>query len=163
MKYIPLFVLALFLGSCSSKPIITLEMQNHTEADWILVSVRDSSVVLLAPYEEIGKGIAFTHAVVIPTRSISRIILHKQGSFLSRIPLALFGAGTGLALKACNCDDRIYHIVIGGVIGYNLSIIKDFIDGLKEDRYFPWLESDRDRLRQKAVFPVEPEIMKYVR
>jgi len=138
-------------------------MQNYSQADWILVSVRDSSIVVLPPFEEIGKGIAFTHAVVIPTRIISRVILHKQGSFLSRIPLALFGSGTGLALKACNCDDRLYHIVMGGVIGYNLSIIKDFIEGLKEDRYFLWLESDREKLRKKAVFPEEPEIMKYVR
>src|SRR5437868_8593923 len=81
VKYIPLLLIALFLQSCSSKPIITINMRNYTQADWVLVSVRDSSVILLPPYEEIGKGIAFTHAVVIPIRDISRIILHKQGSF----------------------------------------------------------------------------------
>ncbi|MEP7233951.1 MAG: hypothetical protein ABI778_01525 [Ignavibacteriota bacterium] len=163
VKYILLLAIALLLQSCSSKPTVTLNMRNYSEANWVLVSVRDSSVVVLPPYEEIGKGIAFTHAVVIPIRDISYLVLHKSGSFLSRIPLALFGAGTGFALKSCNCDDKLYHIVLGAVIGYNLSIIKDFINGLSEDRYFLWLESDRIRLRGHSVFPEEPEIMKYVR
>jgi hypothetical protein len=163
VKYILLFPLAVLLASCSSKPIVTIEMQNYSKADWILVSVRDTSVVVLHPYEEIGKGIAFTHAIVIPTRQISRIILHPKMGMLTRIPLALFGAGVGWALKACNCDDKIYHIVLGGVIGYNLSIIQNFIEGLKDDAYFLWLESDRVRLRKRAVFPEEPEIMKYVK
>jgi hypothetical protein len=163
VKYTVILALALLLSACSTKPTVTIDMQNYTKSDWILVSVRDTSVVVLPTYEEIGKGIAFTHCIVIPTRAISRIILHPQTGFLSRIPLALFGAGTGLALKACNCDDRIYHIILGGVIGYNLSIIKDLFAGFKEDAYFLWLPPDRERLRKEAVFPVEPEIMKYVR
>ncbi len=138
-------------------------MQNHTKSDWIIVSVRDTSVVVLPTYEELGKGIAFTHCIVIPVRAISRVILHRSESFLARIPLALFGAGVGWALKACNCDDKIYHIVLGGVIGYNLSIIKNLIESFKEDAFFLWLDSDRRRLRNESVFPVEPEIMQYVK
>jgi hypothetical protein len=163
VKYLAMLSLLIFLSSCSSKPIVTVVSQNHSVADWILVSVRDTSVVVLAPYEPIGKGIAFTHAIVIPTRAISRIILHPQSDFLSRIPFSLFGSGVGLALKACNCDDRIYHIIIGFVIGYNLSLINILIQSFKEDSYFLWLESDRIRLRKESVFPVEPEIMQYVK
>jgi hypothetical protein len=138
-------------------------MQNFTQADWILVSVRDSSIVVLPTYEEIGKGIAFTHCIVIGSRAISRIIMHPRTNFLSSLPLSLFGAGVGLALKACNCDDRLYHIVMGLVIGFNLSKISLLVESLKPDTYFLWLETDRERLREKSVFPVEPEIMKYVR
>ena len=138
-------------------------MQNSTKSDWILVSVRDTSVVVLPTYEELGKGIAFTHCIVIPTRAISRIILHPKTPFLARMPFTLFGMGVGLALKACNCDDRLYHIVLAGVIGYNLSIIKTLFESFKEDAYFLWLPSDREKLRKESVFPVEPEIMQYVR
>ena len=138
-------------------------MQNYTKSDWILVSVRDTSVVVLPTYEEIGKGIAFTHCIVIPTRAISRIIMHPRTTFLERIPLALFGMGVGLALRACSCDDRLYHIVFGGVIGYNLSIVKMLFQSFKDDAYFLWLPPDRERLRKESVFPVEPEIMQYVR
>ena len=96
-------------------------------------------------------------------RAISRVILQPQKTFLTPFPLALFGAGVGWALKACNCDDKIYHVVMGMVIGYNLNIIKMLFDSFKEDAYFLWLDFDRERLRKEAVFPVEPEIMKYVR
>jgi len=162
VKYLALLALLAFLSGCSSKPIITVVGQDYSKSDYILVSVRDTSVVVLAPYEEIGRGIAFTHCKVIPTASISAIILHPKSDFLSRIPFALFGAGTGLALKACNCDDRIYHIVVGFVIGYNLSLINILFQSLKDNSYFLWLASDRERLRKEAVYPVEPEIMRYV-
>ena len=164
MKYaIAVWVALILLSGCSSKPVVTIEMQNYTHSNWILVSVRDTSIVILPLYEEIGKGIAFTHCVVIPSRAISRVILHPRSDFLSSLPLALFGAGIGLALKACNCDDRLYHIVLGLVIGFNLSKINALIESLRTDAYFLWLGRDRDRLRQSAVFPIEPEIMKYVK
>ena len=138
-------------------------MRNYTKSDWVLVSVRDTSVVVLPTYEEIGKGIAFTHCMVIPTRMISRIILHPRQGFLARLPLALFGTGVGLAIKACNCDDRIYHMVLGFVLGWVGSGLQLFIEGFKEDAYFLWLPFDRERLRKEAVFPVEPAIMQYVK
>jgi hypothetical protein len=163
VKYLATIICGFLLASCSDKPIVTIVSQNYSRTDWILVSVRDTSVVVLAPYEEIGKGIAFTHCKVIPTSAISKIILHPKSDFLSRIPFALFGAGTGLALKACNCNDRIYHIVLGFVIGYNLSLISMLFQSLKDNSYFLWLLPDRERLRTEAVYPVEPEIMKYVR
>src|SRR5205807_9392496 len=97
VKYAVIFIFALLLASCSSKPIVTVVSQNGARAEWILVSVRDSSVVLLAPYEEIGRGIAFTHCVVMRSRDINRIAIHPKTDFFSRMPLALFGAGIGLA------------------------------------------------------------------
>jgi len=156
-------MLALFLSSCSSKPVITLEMQNHSRADWILVSVRDTSVVLLPTFEEIGKGIAFSHAVVIPRKDIWRIVLHPKITFFSRMPIALFGAGVGGALKACNCEDRISHIVVGLCAGWTVGGIWLLIESLlRDDTYYLWIEADRERLRKSAVFPVEPDIMQYI-
>ena len=96
VKYFLILAFALLLASCSSEPTVTIDFTNHTKSDWILVSVRDTSLVVLPTYEEIGKGLAFTHCIVIPIRSISKIILHPRTTFLSRIPLALFGAGLGL-------------------------------------------------------------------
>lgn len=162
VKYLSIPVLVLFLASCSSKPVVTVVSQTGAQGQWILVSVRDSSVVLLAPYEETGKGIAFTHCVIMKSRDIQRIVLEHQTDFLSRIPMALFGAGTGLALKACNCDDRIYHIVIGFIIGYNLSILNVFFQSLKPDSYFLWLPEDRIKLSKESLYPVEPPIMQYL-
>jgi len=138
-------------------------MENHSRADWILLSVRDTSLVLLPTYEEIGKGIALTHAIVIPLRPISRIILQPQFTFLTRLPMALFGAGFGAALKACNCDDRLYHIVVGFAAGWMIGGLLFFLDNLKSDYYYPWLYADRERLRSHSVYPVEPYIMQYVK
>ena len=164
MKFIALLLCALSLCSCgASKPIITLELQNHSSAEWILVSVRDSSVVLLPPFEEIGKGIAFTHCILIPRKDIWRIVLHPQFTFLSRLPMSLFGAGTGAALKACSCNDRFYHITVGFAAGWMIGGLLFFLENMKDDSYYLWLESDRIRLRKNAVYPIEPEIMKYIR
>ncbi|MDP4220838.1 MAG: hypothetical protein Q8916_13950 [Bacteroidota bacterium] len=163
VKYILILSCILLLSACSSKPTVTVDMQNFTRSDWILVSVRDTSIVVLPTYEEIGKGLAFTHCVVIPSRAISRVILHPNVTFLSRMPLALFGAGVGLALNACTCNDRIYHIVLGFVLGWVAGGLQLFLQATKEDAYFLWLPFDRERLRKEAVFPVEPEIMKYVK
>ena len=163
MKYIAILWLALFLCSCgASKPIITLEMQNHSRAEWILVSVRDTSVILLPTFEEIGRGIAFTHAVVLQDKDIWRIVLHPSFTFFTRLPMALFGAGVGVALKACDCEDRLSHAVIGFAAGWTLGGLLFLLENLKQDTYYPWIEDDRIRLRKSAVFPVEPEIMQYI-
>src|SRR4051812_45593487 len=137
-------------------------MQNHSSAEWILLSVRDSSVVLLAPYEEIGKGIAFTHAIVVRSRDIWRIVLHPNFTFFSRLPMSLFGAGTGAALKYCSCNDYLYHITIGFVAGWMLGGLLFFLENTKEDAYYLWLDADRARLRKSAVYPVETPIMQYI-
>ena len=163
MKYFLLLASALLLASCSSKPTVTIDFENHTKSDWIIVSVRDTSLVLLPPYEEIGKGIAFTHCVVVPIRSISNIVLHPRITFFSRLPLALFGAGVGAAIKACNCDDRIYHLVLGFVFGWAAGTIQLLFENAKDDTYYLWLNFERERLRKQSVFPIEPPIMQYVR
>ncbi len=163
MKYLFIFVFALILSGCSDKPTITLIGRNGSQAQWTLVSVRDTSLVLLPPYEELGKGIAFTHCVVVPIRSISKLVLHPRMTFLSRLPLGLFGAGVGAAIKACNCDDRIYHFVLGFVFGWIAGGIQLFLEGLKEDTYYLWLNFERERLRKESVYPIEPPIMQYVK
>ena len=163
MKYFLLLAIALLLASCSSKPTVTIDFENNTKSDWIIVSVRDTSLVLLAPYEEIGKGIAFTHCVVVPIRGMSKVVLHPRQGFLARLPQALFGAGVGLAIKACNCDDKIYHTVLGFVLGWVAGGLQLFLEGIKEDAYYLWLNYERDRLRKEAVYPVEPEIMRYIK
>jgi hypothetical protein len=163
VKYFLLLAIALLLSSCSTKPTVTIDFLNNSQSDWILVSVRDTSLVVLPTYEEIGKGIAFTHCIVIPLRSFHKITLHPPTGFLARIPLALFGAGLGFAISACNCNDRIYHTVVGFASGWILSGLQVFIESLKDHSYYLWLDADRDRLRTSAVYPVEPEIMKYVK
>jgi hypothetical protein len=137
-------------------------MENHSRAEWILLSVRDTSLILLPTYEQIGKGIALTHAIVIPLRPISRIVLHANFTFLSQFPMSLFGAGLGAAVKACNCDDRLYHIAIGFAAGWTIGGLLFFLDHFKEDSYYPWIYEDRERLRSHAVYPVEPYIMQYI-
>jgi hypothetical protein len=163
VKLVAILLLALEICSCGpSKPIITLEMQNHSRAEWILVSVRDTSVILLPTFEPIGKAIAFTHAIVMQDRDIWRIVLHPDFTFLSRMPIALFGTGVGIALKACDCEDRLSHSVIGFAAGWTVGGLSFLLENLKQDTYYPWIEDDRERLRRSAVFPIEPEIMQYI-
>jgi hypothetical protein len=163
VKYVVVISALVFFG-CSQKPSVTIVGANGSQSDWTLVSVRDTSIVVLPTFEETGKGIAFTHCIVINAHEINHVIVHPNVGFFSQIPVALFGSGVGIALKACNCEDRLYHSVIGFIAGYNyISLLTFFLMHLKEDSYFLWLESDRERLRKNAVFPIEPDIMQYIK
>ncbi|MEI8134839.1 MAG: hypothetical protein WCH46_07140 [bacterium] len=163
MKYLLLIGFATLLASCSSKPIVTVNLRNQQEHEYILVSIRDTSIIVLPTYEEIGKGIALTHAEVIPNKDITHITMQPDLSFLGRLPIGLFGAASGFALKACDCEDRLSHSVVGFAAGWTIGGFLFLLEHLKPDSYFLWLEADRSKLRKKAVYPVEPEIMKYVR
>ena len=166
MRYYSFFivaVIALSICGCGPKYRADIEFRDGTVHTYSLVSVRDSSIVVLEPYERTDRYITFSHSIVIRDSLIKRINLPVRQDFMRTVPLMLLGSAVGITFGRCSCDDYIYKAVLGIAMGYQINLISLIIESLMNDWRYLWIADDRKTLRNAAVFQVEPEIMKYVR
>ncbi|HET9137713.1 MAG TPA: hypothetical protein VFO76_13860 [Candidatus Kapabacteria bacterium] len=131
--------------------------------EYSLVSVRARSVVVLEPYERTDRYLSFSHCMVIPDTIIRRIHIPVQGGFIRQIPLMLFGAGVGSTLAEPGSDNFFYKVVLGMIAGEYIEKIDYAIEESSRGWLYPWVGSDKTKLRDAAIFEEEPPIMQYVK
>ncbi len=156
-------IITLSICGCGAKYRADIEFRDGTVHTYSLVSVRDSSIVVLEPYERTDRYITFSHSIIIRDSMIKRINLPIRQDFMRTVPLMLLGSAVGITFGRCSCDDYIYKAVLGLVIGYNVNTISLFVESLMHDWRYLWIADDRKKLRDAAVFQLEPDIMKYLR
>ena len=160
---VAIFITAVVLTGCGAKYCVDIDFRNGKSGEFSLVSVRDSSVVLLPIYERTDY-LAYTHMVVIPDTAIYRMRIPIDASFARSIPIMLLGAAIGATIgKPCDCEDKLSKAVIGIAIGWNLEKLVLLYEALTSDYLYLWRSDDKKRLRSAAIFPVETPIMKYVK
>lgn len=154
---------ALSLASCSGKYSAIVELTNGKVREFSLVSVRDTSIVVLEPYERTDKYLSFSHCIVLPNTLVRRVRIPVQGGFIRQIPLMLFGAGVGSTLAEPGSDNFFYKTVIGLILGEYIEKIDYAIEDANRDWLYPYLSYDKIKLRESAIFEEEPGIMQYVK
>jgi hypothetical protein len=156
-------ILTGILAGCGEKYRVEIDFRNGKSSEYSLVSIRDSSVVLLPIYERTDY-LAYTHMIVVPNTNIFRMKIPTDASFTRSIPAMLLGAAVGATVgKPCDCEDKLSKAVIGLAIAWNLEKIVLLVEALTNDYLFLWRPVDKKRLRDASIFPVEPPIMKYVK
>ena len=151
------------LTGCGTKYRVDIDFRDGKSEAYSLVSVRDSSIVVLPTYERTDY-LAYTHMLVIPITDIYRLKLPIDESFTRSLPMMLVGAAIGATLgKPCDCEDKLSKSVIGLAIGWNLEKVVLLYEALTNDYLFLWRADDKKRLRDASIFPSEPPIMKYVK
>ncbi|HYM21435.1 MAG TPA: hypothetical protein VEW28_10600 [Candidatus Kapabacteria bacterium] len=156
-------ITAAVLTGCGTKYRVDIDFRNGSSAEYSLVSVRDSSVVVLPSYERTDY-LAYTHMLVIANTDIYRLKLPVEESMVKSLPMMLIGAAVGATIgKPCDCEDKLSKAVIGLAIGWNLEKIVLLVEALNSDYLYLWNADDKKRLREAAIFPSEPPIMKYMR
>jgi hypothetical protein len=156
-------LLALALSSCAPKYQAVIEFRDGSTHRYSLVSIRDTSVVVLEPYERTDEYLSFSHCQVFRDSLIRRIKFEPRGGFLRWLPLMLFGAGTGSTFAEAGSDDFFYYTVIGLAAGYYLATMHYLLESNIKDWLYLWVPDDRRQLMEGAIFEQEPPIMNYVK
>ncbi len=152
------------LTGCGPKYRVDVRFRDGKAAEYTLVSVRDTSLVVQETYERTDKYLAYTHMFILPDSAIDRIEIPVEADFTHSLPLALLGSGLGLTLgKPCDCEDHLSKAVIGFAIGWNLDKLISAYEALTND--WLWLHDEETirKLRSNAMFPIEPPILGYIK